>query len=87
LFSCRTPNFSHFCDPRIEKQIGRALALQSSDSYLADRLWARVDRAVVDAAPVAPLYVLKEVDFASRRVGNFQYNPQWGVLFGQLWLR
>ena len=26
-------------------------------------------------APVAPLYTLKEVDIASRRVGNFQYNP------------
>jgi len=87
LFSCRAPNFPHFCDRRIEKQIGRALALQSSDSYRANRLWARIDRAVVDEAPVAPLYTLKEVDITSRRVGNFQYNPQWGVLFGQLWLR
>jgi YVTN family beta-propeller protein len=88
LFSCRAAvNLPHFCDRRIDKQIGRALALQSSDSYLAGRLWARIDRAVVDDAPVAPLYTLKEVDIASRRVGNFQYNPQWGVLFGQLWLR
>jgi peptide/nickel transport system substrate-binding protein len=88
LFSCRAPgNFPHFCDRRIEKQIERALALQSSDSYLANRLWSRIDRAVVDEAPVAPLYTLKEVDIASRRVGNFQYNPQWGVLLGQLWLR
>ena len=87
LFSCRAPNFSHFCDRRIEKQIERALALQSSDSYLANRLWARIDRAVVAEAPVAPLYTPKQVDIASRRVGNFQYNPQWGVLFGQLWLR
>jgi peptide/nickel transport system substrate-binding protein len=87
LFSCRAPNFPHFCDRRIERQIGRALALQSSDPYLANRVWARIDRAVVDEAPVAPLYTLKQVDIASRRVGNFQYNPQWGVLFGQLWLR
>jgi DNA-binding SARP family transcriptional activator/ABC-type transport system substrate-binding protein len=87
LFSCRAPNFPHFCDRRVDNQIGRALALQSSDPYLAGRLWARIDRAVVDEAPVAPLYTLKEVDIASRRVGNYQYNPQWGVLFGQLWLR
>jgi peptide/nickel transport system substrate-binding protein len=87
LFSCRAPNFPHFCDRRIDRQIGRALALQSSDPYLANRLWARIDRAVVDAAPVAPLYTLQQVDIASRRVGNYQYNPQWGVLFGQLWLR
>jgi peptide/nickel transport system substrate-binding protein len=87
LFSRSTPNFPHFCDRGIDKQIERALALQSRDSYLANRLWARIDRAVVDEAPVAPLYTVKEVDIASRRVGNFQYNPQWGVLFGQLWLR
>jgi hypothetical protein len=41
-----------------------ALALQSSDSYLANRLWARIDRAVVDEAPVAPLYTVKQVDIA-----------------------
>jgi peptide/nickel transport system substrate-binding protein len=87
LFSCRAPNFAHFCDRRIEEQIGRALALQASDSYLANRLWSRIDRAIVEKAPVAPLYTLEQVDIASRRVGNFQYNPQWGVLFGQLWVR
>ena len=87
LFSCRAPNLSHFCDRRIERQIGRALALQSTDPYLANRLWARIDRAVVDEAPVAPIYTANWVDFDSRRVGNYQYNPQWGVLLGQLWLR
>jgi YVTN family beta-propeller protein len=87
LFSCRAPNFPHFCDRRVDAQIDRALALQGTDPYLANRLWGRIDRAVVDQAPVAPLYTLKQVDIVSRRVGNFQYNPQWGVLLGQLWLR
>jgi len=87
LFSCRAPNFPHFCDRRIDAQIDRALALQRTDPYLASRLWGRIDRAVVDQAPVAPLYTLKKVDLVSRRVGNFQNHPQWGVLFGQLWVR
>jgi hypothetical protein len=26
-------------------------------------------------------------DFASERVGNFQYHPQWGVLLSQLWVK
>jgi len=26
-------------------------------------------------------------DFVSRRVGNYQYNPQQGVLIDQLWVR
>jgi hypothetical protein len=34
-----------------------------------------------------PLVTLKQVDIVSRRVGNYQYNPQWGVLFDQLWVK
>ena len=28
-----------------------------------------------------------EATLVSRRVGNYQYNPQWGVLLDQLWVR
>jgi hypothetical protein len=28
-----------------------------------------------------------EVDLLSRRAGNFQYNPVWGALIDQLWVR
>jgi hypothetical protein len=65
----------------------RALALHRTDLYLANRLWARIDRAVVDQAPVAPLFTLQEVDIVSSRVGNYQYQPQWGALLDQLWVR
>jgi hypothetical protein len=27
------------------------------------------------------------VVFVSRRVGNVQSNPEWGVLFDQMWVR
>jgi peptide/nickel transport system substrate-binding protein len=36
---------------------------------------------------VIPLVNPKRVDFLSRRVGNYQYNPQWGILLDQLWVR
>ena len=88
FFSCRAPsNWSDFCDPAIERSIRRALALQNSDPYLANQLWARIDRAIVDAAPVVPLVTLKQSDIVSRRVKNYQDNPQWGVLLDQLWVR
>jgi peptide/nickel transport system substrate-binding protein len=86
FFACR-PNFSQFCNRGIDGRIRRALALQTTDLYLADRLWARIDRAVVDQAPVAPLFTLQEVDIVSSRVGNYQYQPQWGALLDQLWVR
>ncbi len=88
FFSCHSAaNWSRFCSRGIDAQIGRALTLQSTDPYAANRLWARIDRAIVDLAPVVPLYTLKEIDLVSRRVGNFQYSPPWGVLFDQLWVR
>jgi hypothetical protein len=29
----------------------------------------------------------RNADFLSKPVGNYQYNPQWGVLLSQLWVR
>jgi YVTN family beta-propeller protein len=88
FFSCRAPsNWSEFCDHGIESEIQRARKLQSGDPYLANRLWARIDREIVDEAPVVPLFTLKRIDIVSRRVGNYQFHPQWGVLVGQLWVR
>jgi peptide/nickel transport system substrate-binding protein len=88
FFSCRSPlNWSEYCDRHIDAQIRRALELQTTDPYLANRLWARIDREIVDKATVVPLFTLKEVDIVSGRVGNYQYNPQWGVLLDQLWIR
>jgi peptide/nickel transport system substrate-binding protein len=88
FFSCRAPsNWSKFCDRSIEAELRRALRLQTTDPYLANRLWARIDREIVDQAPVVPLFTLKAVDVVSRRVGNYQFHPQWGALLGQLWVR
>jgi peptide/nickel transport system substrate-binding protein len=88
FFPCESPfNWTGFCDRRVDMQIRRALELHTTDPYLANRLWSRLDRTIVDRAPVVPLFALKTVDFVSRRVGNYQYTPQWGVLLDQLWVR
>ena len=88
FFACDAPsNWSHFCDRRIDRQIRRAASLETTDPYLANQIWARVDRELVNQAPVVPLFTLKNVDIVSPRVGNYQYNPQWGVLVDQLWVK
>jgi len=85
--SATNQNWSEFCDRRIDAWIQRALALQATDPYRANQLWARVDHAIVDQAPFVPLFSHRQVDFVSRRVGNYQYHPQWGILLDQLWVR
>ena len=88
FFACDGPgNMFRFCDRSIDRRISRARALQATDPYLANGMWASLDRAIVDRAPMVPLVAFNEVDMVSRRVGNYQFTPQWGVLPNQLWVR
>src|SRR5205823_7338721 len=86
IFSCRSftrndpgnANKSEFCDPRADRLMERAL--QAPDLASANALWARADRRVVDEAAVLPLENPEQIDLVSRRVGNYQYSPQWTIL-------
>jgi len=80
-------NPSFFCDRRIDAQIARALKIQAADPGAAAALWTRIERELVDMAPWVPLFTPQRADFVSKRVGNYQYNPAWGALLDQLWVR
>ena len=95
LFSCgsistsplKNVNYSETCDPRLDRLMRRALTLQVSDPPAAGDAWARVDRAVVKGASWVPLFNPTGIDFLSRRVKNYEHNPQYGLLIDQLWVR
>jgi peptide/nickel transport system substrate-binding protein len=80
-------NVSGFCDPGIDRQMRTAQAEQLNDPIGSRARWARVDREVTDASPWVPLMFSKNVNFLSKRVGNYQYNPQQFMLVDQLWVR
>jgi peptide/nickel transport system substrate-binding protein len=80
-------NFSEFCDPAIDREIARAQALQTTDPDAASRLWAKVDRDVTEKAPIVAYANAVVLEVKSARVRNYQYNPQWGTLLNQLWVR
>jgi len=82
-----TTDASEFCDPAVDRQIARAAALQSSDPPAAGALWARLDRQLTDLAIWLPTVTPSETDLISRRAGNYQYNPVWGALIDQIWVR
>jgi peptide/nickel transport system substrate-binding protein len=75
------------CDRTVDAGIERALELETSDPKAANRLWAQIDRRIVDQAPWLPTINLNTVDFLSERVGNYQFHPQWGLLLDQLWVK
>ena len=49
--------------------------------------WEHVDRKTVNEAPLVPLVNPNAMDVISKRVGNYRYSPQLGILFDQLWIR
>ena len=83
----RNTNFSEFCDHSIDAQMERAAALQVHDPAAASVVWQQVEQSLLARAPVVPAYNRSNVDFVSNRVGNYQYNPQWGPLLDQIWVR
>jgi peptide/nickel transport system substrate-binding protein len=89
-FHPRTPdngNLAEFCNPRIDAEIARARSLQISDPQAAAALWSKIDRDVVDQAPWIAHQNPRAFNFVSRRVGNYQFSPQWFLLLDQMWVK
>jgi ABC-type transport system substrate-binding protein len=87
LFRCSPPDNSFFCDRRIDARIARALEIEATDQDAAVALWARIERDIVDLAPWVPLFTPAHAHVVSERVGNYQLNPEVGVLLDQHWVR
>jgi YVTN family beta-propeller protein len=85
--STGNPNWSEFCNHRLDTQITSALAAESNNSPATSSLWAQADRTATDQAPAVPLTTTSDIHLVSARVGNYQYNFQQGVLLDQLWVR
>ena len=85
-FACVPRNLSFLCDRQVDAKIAQALKLEATGSDAAP-MWARIERDVVDLAPWVPLFTPSHLNIVSKRVGNYQYNPEWGILFDQLWVR
>src|SRR5207253_457388 len=82
-----TSNVSEFCDHRIDAEIEHASQVQVHDPPRATLLWQKVEQDLLAAAPMIPAYNGRVIVFLSKRVGNFQYHPEWQTLLDQLWVR
>jgi YVTN family beta-propeller protein len=96
LFTCRAflpasavnENTPELCDRHIDQAIERAVTGQTTGTAAAaNARWSAVDRLVTDSAAWVPIVNPRKVVFVSRRAGNVQSNPEWGVLFDQMWVR
>jgi peptide/nickel transport system substrate-binding protein len=80
-------NMSGFCDHEIDAEMQKALTADITDTKAGAKIWADVDRKITDQAPAAVLYVPKQIDFVSKRVGHFTFNPQDFFIVSQAWVK
>jgi peptide/nickel transport system substrate-binding protein len=82
-----SPNIAAFCDKSIQAKMDQAEQAGVTNPSAANDIWAQVDHDMTDQAPWVDLYNPKQIDFLSKRVGNYQWNPQWYILIDQLWVK
>jgi peptide/nickel transport system substrate-binding protein len=81
-----SPNIAEFCDKTIQAKMDQAEQLSVSNPDGANQIWAQVDHDVTDQAAWVDMYNPKQIDFLSKRVQGYQWNPQWYILIDQRWL-
>jgi YVTN family beta-propeller protein len=78
---------AELCDRHLDRVLARASAVQASNPAAASPLWRAAERIALRAAPFVPTSNTENVALLRRGVGNYEYNPQLGVLLDELWVR
>jgi peptide/nickel transport system substrate-binding protein len=81
-----SPNIAAYCDQSTQSQITKAENEQFTNPTAAASLWTTIDHEDTLAAPWVDLYNPKQIDFLSKNVHGYEWNPQWYILIDQLWL-
>jgi peptide/nickel transport system substrate-binding protein len=81
-----SPNIAAYCNKSTQSQINTAESEESTDPAAAAKLWTQVDHEDTNAAPWVDMYNPKQIDFLSKNVHGYKWNPQWYILIDQLWL-
>ena len=86
-FSCgASGNHGWFCDPKVDRALGRAQRLVARDPRGAQRIWASLDRRITDRAGWLPMINEHGLEIVSERVHNYQFHPYWGFIADQAWV-
>ncbi len=80
-------NIAGFCDQATEAHMQQALKTAVADQPAANEMWAKIDKEVMEQAPLAPLFTPKHLDFVSKRLGNYTYSDQLHMIFSKVWVQ
>jgi peptide/nickel transport system substrate-binding protein len=79
------PNSPYMCSKAYSRRLARASTAAAASG--SNRPWTQFDRFATNDAAAVPFLNLKATDFVSKRVGNYQHHPEFGLLIDQLWVR
>lgn len=88
FFTCGGGNSNGFvCNPARDRQMQKAELRELVAPNAANALWASIDHTLTNQAVWVPTVNQQEVDLVSKRLGNYEFNPVWGYLADQSWVR
>jgi peptide/nickel transport system substrate-binding protein len=88
LLGCRMPyNLGGYCSRKLDAAVKRAEQLDLTNPSQSQLLWRTLDRQTTNQAPWITLNNGRQTDLTSQRVGNYQYNPHYGPLIDQMWVK
>ncbi len=77
----------YVCEPPVDRAMSDASRLELDAPRAADTAWAQIDRRLTDDALWVPTVSEHQIEVTSARLRNYEYNPVWGFLADQVWLR
>jgi peptide/nickel transport system substrate-binding protein len=81
-------NIAGFCNKSLDAKMNQAEALQVTNPTAANKIWGQVDKSMMtNYAPWVPLFTPKQIDFVSKRIGNYQFSKQFYMYVDQLWVK
>ena len=77
----------YVCDRSLDRRMRHASSLELRTPADAAAAWAKIDRYIVRRAYWGPTVSPQEAELVSKRLANYQFNPVWGFIADQAWLR
>ena len=77
----------YYCNPALDREMSEATQLELQGPSQAGPTWAAVDHALTSQAVWVPTVNLNEVDFTSKRLRDYEFNPVWGFVADQAVVR
>jgi peptide/nickel transport system substrate-binding protein len=80
-------NIAGYCDKQYDANVQAVLKTAITDPAKANQDWAAIDKQATDASVWATMFTPKQLDFVSKRLGNYTFSDQFHLLYDKVWVQ